>query len=77
MKSYFAHYEGERRVEEVKEGNVIGFKWEKKSNLSANHFWDVRIYNLAARYIYMDLFAKEMKLRTITWAELAEMIIQE
>ena len=75
MSSYFMHYEGERRVEEVKEGNVVGFKWEKKNNLSANHFWDVRIYNLAARYIYLDQYVRsEKNLRSVTWAEFVEII---
>ncbi|RDY57704.1 terminase gpA endonuclease subunit [Flagellimonas nanhaiensis] len=73
MNSFFEHFEGERRVEEIKDGNVIGFKWEKKNNQVQNHFWDVRIYNLAAKYIYLDQFAKSEKLRSITWAEFAEL----
>ena len=73
MTSYFQHYEGERRVEEMKDGVVIGFKWEKKNNQSLNHFWDVRVYNLAAKYIFLDLFVKsEKNLRSITWAEYVE-----
>lgn len=73
MTSYFQHYEGERRVEEIKDGNVIGFKWEKKNNQSLNHYWDVRVYNLAAKYIFLDLFVKsEKNLRSITWPEYVE-----
>jgi phage terminase large subunit GpA-like protein len=69
LNSYFEHFEGERRVEEIKEGVATGYKWEKKNNQVQNHFWDVRIYNSAARYIYLDQFAKSEKLKNITWSE--------
>lgn len=75
MSGYFEDYEGERRVEEMnKEGNTIGFKWEKKNSTVRNHFWDVRIYNNAARYIHLFFIAKEQKLRSLSWAEFVEMI---
>ncbi|PXX26270.1 phage terminase large subunit GpA-like protein [Thalassospira sp. 11-3] len=75
MVSYFQHYEGERRVEETKDGVVVGFKWEKKNSQSLNHFWDVRVYNIAARYIYLDLIARsEKNINKLSWAELVAMI---
>ncbi|WP_036384029.1 terminase gpA endonuclease subunit [Muricauda sp. MAR_2010_75] len=75
MTSFFQHFEGERRVEEIRDGNVVGFKWEKKNNQSLNHFWDVRVYNLAARYVWLDLFVKsEKNIRSITWAEYVELV---
>lgn len=75
MTSFFQHFEGERRVEETRDGNVVGFKWEKKNNQSLNHFWDVRVYNLAARYVWLDLFVKsEKNIRSITWAEYVELV---
>src|SRR5690606_14487288 len=43
MKSYFSHFESERRVEEIVNDEVVGFKWEKVNQ--NNHFWDVHIYN--------------------------------
>jgi len=70
MSSYFSHYEGERRVENVKDGQVIGFKWEKKNSQSQNHFWDVRIYNNAAKDIFIDLLKRsDRKLKDLTWQE--------
>ena len=70
LSSFFEHFESEKRVEEIKDGNVIGFKWVKRSNQSKNHFWDVRVYNQAAPYVYLDLLGREDKqLKNLSWAE--------
>lgn len=75
MRDYFIHYEGEKRLEVLKDGNVIGFNWEKKNSQSLNHFWDVRIYNYAAVDIYLDLLRKsDKKLAQLTWSEFAIMM---
>lgn len=59
LKSYFIDYEGERRTEDLDSGgNVIGYKWEKKNTSARNHYWDVRVYNLAAPLIYIDLIKR-------------------
>lgn len=70
MKSYFSHYEGERRIEEKKDGNVIGYRWDKKNSQSQNHFWDVRVYNLAAPLIFLDLFKQsDPRYKNFTWED--------
>jgi len=76
MKGYFIHYEGERRTETVKDGQVTGFKWDKKHSQSQNHFWDVRIYNLAAVDIYLDLLRRSdpKNLRDLTWNDFVLMM---
>lgn len=75
MKGYFIHYEGEKRTEVMKDDKVIGFKWDKKHNQAQNHFWDVRIYNYAAKEIYLDLLRKsDPKLRELTWSEFSVMM---
>lgn len=76
MKNYFKHFESEQRKEVIENGEVIGFKWDKKSSLIENHFWDVRIYNLAARYIYIDMIKKSdpSKYRNLTWADYVSLI---
>jgi phage terminase large subunit GpA-like protein len=75
MKNYFIHYEGEKRSEVLKDGNVVGFKWDKKTSDSQNHFWDVRIYGLAAKEIYIDMLKRsDPKLKELTWAEFALMM---
>jgi len=75
MKGYFIHYEGEKRTEIIKDGNTVGFKWDKRHSQSQNHFWDVRIYNYAAVDIYMDLLRRsDPKLRTLNWNEFVIMM---
>jgi len=54
LKTFFKHYESEERKEVKEKDEVIGFKWEKRHTGIENHFWDVRVYNNAARYIYID-----------------------
>ena len=76
MKGYFIHYEGERRTEVMKDGQVIGFKWDKKHSQSQNHFWDVRIYNIAAKDIYLDLLKRSDKsLKDMTWNDFVLMML--
>lgn len=76
MKSYFAHYEGEKRTEVVKNEEVVGFNWEKKNSQSINHFWDVRIYNLAAREIYLDMIKQtDTRIKSLTWSDFAELML--
>lgn len=65
-KNYFDHYESEHRVPEIKSGVEVGFIWKKKSE--NNHFWDIAVYNLAAREIYIaDMKLGFPKLRDLTW----------
>lgn len=75
MQSFFSHFEGERRVEDKQDNVVVGFKWEKKNSQSQNHFWDVRVYNLAAKYMWLHLWAREEKVRSITWGEFVDAVM--
>lgn len=69
-KNYFEHFEGERRKEITKNDEIIGFNWEKKHNNAPNHFWDVRIYNMAAREIYLDIYKRyDGKIKSLSWAD--------
>ncbi|MES2287241.1 MAG: terminase gpA endonuclease subunit [Bacteroidota bacterium] len=68
--NYFKHYEGERKTEVEKNGEIIGFNWVKKHNNAPNHFWDVRIYNMAAREIYLDIYKRyDGKHKSLSWAD--------
>lgn len=58
LRSYFKHFEGEHRVEQKKGDQVTGFAWKKKNSDVVNHFWDVYVYNLAAREIYIDIMRR-------------------
>jgi phage terminase large subunit GpA-like protein len=71
MESFFRHYEGERRVAEKKNNEVVGYKWVKKNNSVANHFWDVRVYGLAAPFVWLDLLKRRnAKYKNYTWEDL-------
>lgn len=71
-KSYFSHYEGEKRLQVKNDaGDVIGFQWQKKNNQVQNHFWDVRVYNLVAPLIFFDIFKQfnPSKYKNYTWED--------
>jgi len=75
VSGYFKHFESERRVEVRENGEVVGFRWEKKSSGIENHFLDVEVYNLAARYILLDLYkrADPKTYRYIDWSMYVKM----
>lgn len=76
LKSYFSHYEGEKRTEVLQNEEVIGYSWEKKTSQSVNHFWDVRIYNMAAREIYLDLIRiMDPRIKSINWNDFVQMVL--
>ena len=76
LKSYFIHYEGEKRTEVMQSDEVIGYTWEKKTSQSQNHFWDVRIYNMAAREIYIDLLKlMDPRIKAISWSDFVAMVM--
>ena len=76
MKNYFSQFESEHRVEDKKNDQVVGFKWEKRNSQVQNHFWDVKIYNLALTYIYLDIFKKaDSRIKqALTWTDFVEII---
>tara|TARA_B100000953_G_scaffold290249_1_gene275088 strand:- start:6829 stop:8925 length:2097 start_codon:yes stop_codon:yes gene_type:complete len=77
MRTFFKHFESEARKEEKKDGVTIGFKWDKKHSDVENHFWDTRIYNIAAREIYIDLIKRSnpSKFRNLDWSLFCENFI--
>lgn len=71
--NYFDHYESEHRVPEIKNGVEVGFVWKKKKE--NNHFWDIAVYNLAAREVYIsDFKLYNPKRRDLTWQLYCDMI---
>jgi len=68
MRGYFNHLEAEKRVPLEKDGVEVGFAWKKKSTSIENHFFDVCVYNLAAREIYIDILRRSgSKYAKLTW----------
>lgn len=76
LRTYFKHFKSEVRKEKVENGQVIGFKWEKKNSSVENHFWDVKLYNNAARHVFVDLIKRmePTKYKELTWATLVEFL---
>ena len=72
FKKFFKHYESESRKEKIENGVSVGFKWDKKNSSVENHFWDVRIYNDASRYVFIDLIKRTSptKFKDLSWDSL-------
>lgn len=76
LKNYFSHFESEHRVIQEKD-DIASFRWVKKSSNSQNHFWDVRVYNMALRDILVDIVTKEFKMKKATWADFCALYIKK
>lgn len=75
-KTYFSHWESEHRViKESKDGTGVGIIWEKKNSASQNHFWDVRVYNIVVKDIFVALFGKENKIQNPDWQDWVNFIV--
>ena len=73
LKNFFSHYESEHRIPVVKNGQEVGFAWKKKRE--DNHFWDVAVYGLAAREVFIaDLKLYDAKNRNLSWNDYCSMI---
>jgi phage terminase large subunit GpA-like protein len=73
LNNYFSHFESEARVPLIKNDVEVGFTWKKKRE--DNHFWDCRVYGMAAREIYIaDWKLYNPKDRDLTWEVLCDSI---
>ena len=68
MQSFFSHFQSEKRVtKDNAQGKSAGFMWEKRNANVLNHFWDTRIYNIAAKEIFTYVFCKQVNLKPENW----------
>lgn len=68
MKSYFSQYESEHKIMKVDaHGKETGYLWEKKNMKVMNHFWDVKVYNMAIRELLMDMICAEGEIKDSNW----------
>ncbi len=73
LNNYFSHFESEHRVPLLKNDIEVGFGWKKKRE--NNHFWDVRVYGMAAREIFIsDLKLYESGNKDLTWQVYCDLI---
>lgn len=69
FKDYFEHYESEHRTLKKHDNGTIEMMWSKKQSNSQNHFWDVRVYNIAVKEILTAIVCKELKIKDFTWSD--------
>lgn len=69
LSNFFSHYEAEHKVQAESPTGEVSYRWAKKGSSLQNHFWDVRVYNVALRDIIVDLWGKEYKIKRPTWAD--------
>lgn len=69
FKNYFEHYEAEHKVTESKDGQAIATRWVKKTSAHQNHMWDVRVYNLALKDLFIYLMGKSNGIKDFTWEQ--------
>jgi phage terminase large subunit GpA-like protein len=73
--TYFQHFEGEHKVEEkTSDGRVTGYKWVKRHSSVKNHYWDVSVYNIALRDIFVDEFMKQAGIKYGGWSEFCRLM---
>lgn len=75
-KVYYSHYESEHKILDVgSDGIARGWKWEKKTSIIQNHFWDVKLYGASARDILMWKCFKEAKVQDYNWKMFVDIIM--
>ena len=76
-RNYFEHFEAEHRIEKMDtEGNYVGMRWEKKTSVSQNHFFDVHVYGMVLKDILVSMICKANKITPIMdWSTFAETIV--
>jgi phage terminase large subunit GpA-like protein len=72
LKNYFSHFESEKRILDKKNN----FIWQKVSAIAQNHFFDVRVYNIAVKDILLNKIFKEYKIKSYTWKDFCYLILK-
>lgn len=70
---YFVQYEAEQRVVDGKSGS---FRWQKKNSIVQNHFFDVRIYNMALKEIVTHQICKAAKMKVFDWEDFVKIALK-
>lgn len=75
LSNYFSHFESEHKTRQENDSGEVSFRWVKKTSNAQNHFWDIRIYNMALRDIIVDRVFKELKMKRGTWVEFCKILL--
>lgn len=74
--NYFSHFEAEHKVAvKSKTDGSLSYRWVKKGSGVQNHCWDLRVYQIALRDIIVDLVAKELKLKKLSWPDFCRYVL--
>jgi phage terminase large subunit GpA-like protein len=74
-KGYFMHYESEQKIPKLNaDGSEVGYIWQKKHSMVANHFFDCAVYQPALRDIFVENFLKSIKIKDISWGRFCDVI---
>ncbi len=71
LTNYFSHYESEKRILDKKNN----FIWQKVTAIAQNHFFDVRVYNIAVKDILLSKIFKELKIKNYTWQDYCSLVL--
>jgi phage terminase large subunit GpA-like protein len=72
---FYIQFEAEHRVVHKDASGVgVGMKWKKKNSAVQNHFFDVRVYNIALREILLSIIGKQLKRPGFVWADWVDLI---
>lgn len=72
LTNYFSHYEAEKRIL-----NKNKFIWQKVTAIAQNHYFDVRVYNIALRDIFLSHFFKALEIKSYTWKDYCTLILKK
>jgi hypothetical protein len=72
---FYIQFEAEHRVVHKDASGVgVGMKWKKKNAAVQNHFWDVRVYNIALQEIFISDIGKQLKRPGFTWTDWVDLV---
>jgi len=67
---FFIQYEQEtKEIVRSDDGDMVSWKWVRKNSQAHNHYWDVAVYNVAVRDIFVQKICKALKIKNPSWAD--------
>lgn len=71
---YFVQYEAEKRESDPKKPGA--FRWVKKNSNVQNHYFDVKIYNMAMKEIITNFICKSAKMKIFDWSDFCKIALK-
>jgi phage terminase large subunit GpA-like protein len=77
LNNFFSHYEAEHKVAQQSASGEVSYRWVKKGSQLQNHFFDIRVYQIALRDIMVEMVMREFKIKKGTWADFVRVILNQ